>query len=80
MELLSSPSPCQSSTYSFVHFVLQVGLGAEDLVCAGRAKRFYDLSEEEEVIEEKAIQLLVTLGFIELPTVQELAWSQAVCN
>lgn len=73
-------SPLKSGTYSFVHFVLQIGLGAEDLVCARRAKRFYDLSQEEEIVEQKAIQFLVTLGFIEFPTVQKLAWSQAVCN
>lgn len=59
---------------------MQIRLGAEDFVCARRAKRFYDLSEEEEIVEEKAVQFLVTLGFIEFPTVQKLAWSQAVCN
>lgn len=59
---------------------MQIRLGAEDLVCARGAKRFYDLSQEEEIVEEKAIQFLVTLGFVEFPTVQELARSQAVCN
>lgn len=36
------------------------------------------MGQQEEVIEEEAIQLLVALGFIELPTVQKLAWPQAV--
>lgn len=69
-----------SDTYCFVHFILQIRLGAEDLICARRAKRLYDLCQQEEVIEQKAIQFLVALGLVEFPTVQKFAWPQAVCN
>lgn len=67
-----------SQTYSFVHFILQVRLGAEDFVGTRRAQGLYSLGEQEEVIEEEAVQLLVALGLVELPTVQKLAWPQAV--
>lgn len=36
------------------------------------------MGQQEEVIEEEAIQLFVALGLVELPAVQKLAWSQAV--
>lgn len=70
----------ESDTYSFVHFILQIRLGAEDLVGTRRAKGLYDLSQQEEIIEQKTIQLLVALGFVEFPAVQKFAWSQAVGN
>ena len=53
-------------------------LGTEDLVGAGRAQRLDDLGEQEEVVEQEAVQLLVALGLVELAAVQELAWAQAV--
>lgn len=66
------------STYCFVHFILQVRFGAEDFVGAGRAQGLYDLGQQEEVVEEEAVQLLVALGLVELPAVQKLAWPQAI--
>lgn len=36
------------------------------------------MGQQQEVVEEEAIQLLVALGLVELPTVQELARPQAV--
>lgn len=68
----------ETQTYCFVHFILQVRFGAEDFVGAGRAQGLDDLGQQEEVVEEEAIQLFVALGFVELPTVQKLAWPQAV--
>lgn len=66
------------STYCFVHFILQVRFGAEDFVGAGRAQGLYNLGQQEEVVEEEAVQLLVALGLVEFPTVQKLAWPQAI--
>lgn len=67
-----------NQTYCFVHFILQVRFGTEDFVGAGRAQGLYDLGQQEEVVEEEAIQLLVALGLVEFPTVQKLAWPQAI--
>lgn len=53
-------------------------LGAEHFVGSRGAQRPDDLRQEQEVIEEEAIELLVALGLVELPAVQELARAQAV--
>lgn len=66
--------------HRFVHAILQVGLGTEDLVVSRGAQRFDDLREEQEVIKQEAKKLLVALGFVQFATVQELSRSQAVCN
>lgn len=36
------------------------------------------MGQQEEVVEEEAIQLFVALRLVELSAVQKLAWSQAV--
>ena len=36
------------------------------------------MGQQQEVVEEEAVQLLVALGLVELPAVQKLAWPQAV--
>lgn len=66
--------------HRFVHAILQVGLGTEDLVVSGRAQRFDNLCEEQEVVKQEAVKLLVALGFVQFATVQELSRSQAVGN
>lgn len=55
-----------------------MGLGAEHFVGSRGAQRPGDLCQEQEVVEEEAIELLVALGLIELPAVQELARAQTV--
>lgn len=67
-------------THHFVHFELGVAFGAEEFIGAGRDKLFNHVGEQEEVIEEEAVQLLTALGLVQLATVQELPWSQAVCE
>lgn len=67
-------------THRFVHFELRVGFGAEQFIRAGRDKLFNHVGEQEEVIEEEAIQLLTALGLVQFAAVQELPWSQAVCE
>lgn len=65
-------------THHLVHFELGVGLGAEQFIRARRYKLFNHVGEQEEVIEKEAIQLLTALGLVQLATVQEFPWSQAV--
>lgn len=36
------------------------------------------MGQQEEVVEEEAVELLVALGLVELPAMQKLAWPQAV--
>lgn len=67
-------------THHFVHFELGVGFGAEQFIRAGRYKLFNHVGEQEEVVEKEAIQLLTALGLVQLATVQEFPWSQAVCE
>lgn len=55
-----------------------MGLCTEHLVRARGAEGFDDLGQEQEVVEEEAVQLLVALGLVEFATVQELARAQAV--
>lgn len=67
-------------THHFVHFELWVGFGAEEFIGARRHKLFNHVGEQEEIIEKEAIQLLIALGLVQLATVQEFPWSQAVCE
>ena len=65
--------------HRFVHPELSTGLGVEELLVArGGGKLPDQVGEQQEVVEEEAIQFFVALGLVELPAVQKLAWSQAV--
>lgn len=55
-----------------------MGLGAEHFVGSRGAQRPGDLRQEQEVVEEETIELLVALGLVELPAVQELTRAEAV--
>lgn len=55
-----------------------MGLGAEHFFGSRGAQWPGDLRQEQEVIEQEAKELLVALGLVEFPTVQELARAQAV--
>jgi len=67
-------------THHFVHFELGVGFGVEQFIGAGRDKLFNHVGEQKKVIEKEAVQLLAALGLVQLATVEELPWSQAVCE
>lgn len=69
-----------SCTHHFVHFELGVGLGAEQFIRARRDKLFDHVGKQQEVVEQEAIQLLAALRLVQLAAVQELPWSQAVCE
>lgn len=69
-----------SLTHHFVHFELGIGFGAEEFIGARRHKLLNHVSQQEEVIEKEAIQLLTALGLVQLATVQEFPRSQAVCE
>lgn len=77
---MDRPLDATHCTYSLVHLVLQAGFGAEDLVCSRGAQRFDDLCEQQEVVEEEAVQLLVALCLVQFPAVKELPRPQAVCH
>lgn len=55
-----------------------MGLGAEHFVGSRGAQWPGDLRQEQEVVEEETIELLVALGLVELPAVQELTRAEAV--
>lgn len=55
--------------HRFIHAILQMGLGTEHFVGSRRAQWPGDLSQEQEVIKEKAVELLVALGLVQLPAV-----------
>lgn len=65
-------------SYRLVHAVLQVRLGTENFIHSRGSQRFGDLCEEQKIVEQEAVQLLVTFGFVEFPAVQELPRPQTV--
>lgn len=68
-----------TATHHLIHFELSVGLGAEELLGArGHGELLDQVGEEQEVVEEEAVQLLVALGLVQLPAVQQLPRPQAV--
>lgn len=67
------------SAHHFIHLELRAGLGAEELLGArGDGKLLDHVGEQQEVVEEEAVQLLIALGLVQLPAVQQLPGPQAV--
>ena len=58
---------------------MSIGLRAEKFLrTRGNSKLLDHVGKKQEVIEEESVQLLIALGLVQLPTVQELPGPQAV--
>lgn len=66
------------SSHRLVHAILQVCFRGEDFVRARWAQRFGHLRQQQEVVEQEAVELFAALGFEQLPAVEELPGTQTV--
>lgn len=66
------------SSHRLVHAILQVCFWGEDFVRARWAQRFGHLRQQQEVVEQEAVELFAALGFEQLPAVEELSGTQTV--
>lgn len=62
-----SPSAADAGAHRFIHSELSTGLGVEKLLGdggGGGGELPDHVGEQQEVVEEKPVQLLIALGFI----------------